>query len=194
MKYNRKWVSMLDVVLSMAIMWILSLIYYWWLKAYYKNTTRAENAIYTNFALTECAEVVHSIRYWEWDKAWSIWWETFVHDYPTWLYQMEYNNVTYVWELKPIYNDVATETRFINFREMLATTWYITRTEWENFFVWPTNVQMRRYVFINNNIRNRAVVQCYAKFYDPHFRKQFADDENDFFNYEELKFIMTNYM
>jgi len=194
MKINKKWVSLLDVVLSMMIMWFLTLVYYGWLKAYYKYTTRAENASYSNFALTECAEVVHSFRYWEWDKVGSTWWENYITKYPTWLYKMTYDEPTRVWNLLPIYKDINTQEQYVNFRDMLTETWYTVDTEGENFLVWPKNIPIRRYVFINNTIADKSIVQCYVKFYDPFFIKNPWNDANDFYNYEELKFIMTNYM
>lgn len=190
---NKKWVSLIDTIIAMSILSLLTLLYFWWLQAYYKYSERIERVNYTNFALIECAEVIHSIRYGEIDRNWSSGWNVYSANHPTWLYKINYDETINAWGIEPILKNEATWENFLSFRDMMEDVWYTAETEWENFLVWPPQdkVEMRRYVFINNNNPEKSNISCYARYLDD--TRFMESAENDFFNYIQLNFTMTDY-
>lgn len=194
MKKNKKGFALVDVVLWMALLWSLIVMYYWWMKIYAKYTTRISSSIYINAAMVECAEVVQSLRYWEIDKMWTSGWDSYIAKYPTWVYKLNFNDTTDVWNATPIYKDPVTSTNYINLRDMLDTTWYTTDTEWEILYVWPKKVKLRRYLVINNDVPNKSNVKCYIRYYNPYYKRYYNTANQDIKYYDVLKLVMTNYM
>ena len=193
MEYNKRWFALIDAVIGVLILWLMSIAFYGWMQFYAKYTKRVNMAVYTNTALIECAEVIHSIRYWEIDQKWNTWWDAYVNDYKTWLYRLEYDNTNAVWEAKHIYKDTTTKEDYISFKDMLDTTGYTPNTQWEYYTIGVKKRPIRRYVFINNTIPNKSKITCYVRYYSPFYKRIPLSDWQDYRNYERLNFTMTNY-
>jgi len=195
-KKNKKWFMLLDWVIAIAIFSVLVTIYFGWLSMYAKYKSQVNDNFYSAVALTECAEVIHWLRYWEIDKMGSGGWTSYRSKYPTWLYQLEYNDATQTWDLKPIYKDETTKTPYLSLEDMLKETWYTPETEGEVFFVWVwwKKDKIRRYVFINNDLPDKSTVSCSVRYYNVKRKRLYKEDWQDKKYYEELKFTMTDYM
>lgn len=194
MKFNKKGFTLIDIAISVVLLWFITLLFSSWNTIFIKNSKKTITNYYNTLSLNECAEVIHSIRYGYMDRDISLWWEQYLNDYPTWLYKLSYNDINHFRELNPIYRDISAEEHYLWLLEMLNITWYTDDTLPEQFTIWTEQWVINRYVFLNNNTESKSIVQCFSK-YDTIFNlKEYSNPASDFYNYEELKFIMTDYL
>lgn len=190
---NKKGISFLDAWIWTLILWVLGTLLYTTLSSYYITISRVEENNYLNFALSECAEIVHSFRYWEIDNWGSAWWINYQTKYPTGLYKFNYNELAKTWEWSQIYEDSSIWLWYDSFQDMLEKTWYTVDTEWETIELAHNQSTITRYAFINNNTPDKSTLICYAKYNNVLFPKNESIALNDYLNYERLQIIMTDY-
>lgn len=190
---RKSWFILIDLVIASVVLIVMITILWTAFSSYLTNSVSTEEQNYVNFALSECAEVVHSFRYGSLDKS-ASWWENYQVKYPTGVYKLNYNENAKSWEAKPIYKDVNNKTNFSSFEELLEAGYNIS-TEGEKFTTWfEWKNLITRYLFINNENIEKSEVTCYVK-YKSYYNAKEQDNIaiDDYKLYHRLKFIMTNY-
>lgn len=193
MRRNKRWIDLVDAWIAILITGLLSLMFYWVLNSFYKSMVKTEEHTYANFALSECAEVVHSFRYWQIDKNGSAWWTNYQNKYPTWIYKLIYNPTAKAWDTERYAKDETNNVYYENFKTLLNDG--LWNTEWEQLLMWDKKIKLTRFVEINNDNVEKSNVTCYVKVdnYMYFTNENIPNDESQYTLYNRLKFTMTNY-
>lgn len=158
-----------------------------------KSVMTAEQNFYEEQLLTECAEVVHSVRYGEWDVLGENGWESFQTKYPTGMYVLAYNNTTHTFELNKLMHAGThvlspEDAQAIGVVDNFEKIYYQTQTnDWALANIGENDYALRA-VFINNTASNLSDVRCMVK------TNKFGGNDRQINNYRDLKFIMMNYI
>lgn len=161
------------------------------------NNLKANQDFHKEHLLTECAEVIQSIRYGEWDRnLWERGWTSFKTTYPTWMYTLEYLPSGRSWKVnKMLDNNGAhiVNPEFLEangtFADALERIVVVKETENGDLIeTWERDYALRG-VFIDNSAPQETLVKCFVK-----TNKFDGRSEDKMHTYDSLEFIMMNYL
>lgn len=185
----------LDVAVAIILLNVIAAFFYGAVIMSSKSTTKATLDFQQEHLLSECAEVVQSFRYWEWDRSMGeTWWSNYQVKYPTGMYTLKYHEGTRSWLANPIVDSNGVIVQNPEAVEQLGLFWQfekiMTKTQSEDgslVDIGEDDYSLRA-VYIDNSSPNQSVVSCYVKV------NKLQSWENSFKNFWKMNFIMMNYL
>lgn len=188
-------IFVLDVAVAIIILNAIAAFFYGAIIMSSKSTIKATLDFHQEHLLSECAEVVQSFRYWEWDRTlWETGWTNYQSKYPTGMYSLEYHEPTRSWKANPIVDTHWVIVQNPEAAEQLGLFWQfekiMTKTQtddWNLSDIWPDDYSLRA-VYIDNSLLSQSMVSCYVKV------NKLQEWEDTFKNFGKMNFVMMNYL
>lgn len=196
-KKNNKWaIGLTDLAVWVIVINVIWLIFVSTITFSTMNLNRWEERTYINILLTDCAEAVQWIRYWEYDSSWNSSWDNLKFNYQTWMYKLSFDDMNNFRELNPIYSDIPNQIIYPNIHSIFTTwTWHNAFNQWEmiNFDPIDPRNTAERYVYLNTTWWDSIWLTCYVRYKFRSKAKLNPTDSKSINQYDQLKTIFYNY-